>query len=71
VRGHGHGLHLDEVAIIEGVDTVLEEGSVVIVHPNTYTPLAGYHVLGDPVVVTREGSEPLLHTPRRLDEVAI
>jgi Xaa-Pro aminopeptidase len=69
VRGHGHGAHLDEVPIVEGVETVLEHHSVVIVHPNTFTPLAGYHVLGDPVVVTHDGWEPLLHTPRVLFEL--
>ena len=69
VRGHGHGAHLDEVPIVEGEDTVLEAGAVVIVHPNTFTPLAGYHVLGDPVVVTDDGWEPLVNTPRVLFEV--
>jgi Xaa-Pro aminopeptidase len=71
VRGHAHGLHLDEVPIIEGEETVLQEGAVLIVHPNTFTPLAGYHVLGDPVVVTADGSRPLLRTPRRLDQVDV
>jgi Xaa-Pro aminopeptidase len=71
VRGHGHGLHFDEVPIMEGVETVLEADAVVIVHPNTYTPLAGYHVHGDPVVVTANGYEPLLGTPRVLHEVAV
>jgi Xaa-Pro dipeptidase len=70
VRGHGHGLHPDEAPpIVEGEETVLPEGAVVIVHPNTFTPLAGYHVLGDPVVVTAGGHEPLLRTARRLWEV--
>jgi Xaa-Pro dipeptidase len=69
VRGHGHGAHLDETPIIEGNETVLEHHSVVIVHPNTFTPLAGYHVLGDPVVVTHDGWEPLLQTPRVLFEL--
>tara|TARA_B110000503_G_C7172487_1_gene425022 strand:- start:6250 stop:7332 length:1083 start_codon:yes stop_codon:yes gene_type:complete len=66
VRGHGHGLHLDESPIIEGNHTVLPEGSVFIIHPNTYTPLAGYHVLGDPVVVTATGYEILIDTERKL-----
>ncbi len=71
VRGHGHGLHPDETpSIVEGDHTVLEANSVVIIHPNTYTPLAGYHVLGDPVVVTAHGYEPLLTTERKLFEVA-
>lgn len=66
VRGHGHGLHLDESPIIEGNHTVLPEGAVFIIHPNTYTPLAGYHVLGDPVVVTATGYEVLIDTERKL-----
>jgi Xaa-Pro dipeptidase len=70
VRGHGHGLHLDEFPVIEGSETVLEPGVVLIVHPNTFTPLAGYHVLGDPVVVTEDGHEPLLRSGRELTEVA-
>jgi len=66
VRGHGHGLHLDETPIIEENHTVLPEGAVFIIHPNTYTPLAGYHVLGDPVVVTATGCEVLIDTERKL-----
>jgi Xaa-Pro aminopeptidase len=70
VRGHGHGLHLDETPIIEGNDTVLPENAVFIIHPNTYTPIAGYHVLGDPVRVTKEGAEVLLTVERKLFESA-
>jgi Xaa-Pro aminopeptidase len=66
VRGHGHGLHLDETPIIEGNETVLPENAVFIIHPNTYTPLAGYHVLGDPVRVTKDGCEVLIPTERKL-----
>ena len=43
----------------------------VIIHPNTYTPLAGYHVLGDPVRVTRQGAEVLISTERKLFEGAV
>ncbi|WP_030897417.1 M24 family metallopeptidase [Streptomyces sp. NRRL F-5126] len=66
VRGHGHGLHLDETPIIEGNETELPENAVFIIHPNTYTPLAGYHVLGDPVRVTKDGCEVLIDTERKL-----
>ena len=67
VRGHGHGLHPDEFpALLEDNDTVLDVNAVIIVHPNTYTPLAGYHVLGDPVVVKQNGYEPLLSVERIL-----
>ena len=71
VRGHGHGLHLDETPIIEGNETVLPENAVFIIHPNTYTPIAGYHVLGDPVRVTASGAEILISTERKLFEGAI
>ncbi len=72
VRGHGHGLHPDEIpSLLEGEETVLEENAVVIVHPNTYTPIAGYHVLGDPVIVTKSGFAPLLTTERILFSAAV
>jgi Xaa-Pro aminopeptidase len=69
LRGHGHGLDRNELPITENCQTVLEENAVVNVHPNTFTPLAGFHVLGDPVVVKKDGPKPLLRTPRVLDQV--
>lgn len=66
VRGHNLGLHPDESHIAEGNHTVLPAGAVVIVHPNTYTPLAGYQVLGEPVIVTETGYERLLTTDVKL-----
>ncbi len=70
VRGHGLGLMPDmKPAILEDVDTVLEPGMTIIVHPNTYHPEAGYMVLGDVVVVGEHGCEVLTRTPRRLFEV--
>ncbi|MEF2978464.1 M24 family metallopeptidase [Subtercola sp. YIM 133946] len=66
VRGHGLGLHLDEWPVIEGNHTVLPEGATFIIHPNTFTPIAGYHVFGDQVVVTATGCEVLVSTERRL-----
>lgn len=71
VRGHGMGLFADSKPhILEDVDTVLEPGMTLIVHPNTYHPEAGYIVLGDAVVVTERGAEVLCKTPRQLFEVA-
>jgi len=70
VRGHGLGLFTDtKPHILEDVDTVLEEGMTLIVHPNTYHPEVGYMVLGDTVVVTKNGAEVLCGTPRELFEV--
>ena len=56
--------------ILEDVNTVLEPGMTLIVHPNTYHPEAGYIVLGDAVLVTEGGVEVLCKTPRQLFEVA-
>ena len=67
VRGHALGLMPDmKPAILEDVDTVLEPGMTLIVHPNTYHPEVGYLVLGDVVVVTATGCEVLTQTPRVL-----
>jgi Xaa-Pro aminopeptidase len=71
VRGHGMGLFADSKPhILEDVNTVLESGMALIVHPNTYHPDAGYIVLGDALVVTDHGCEVLCKTPRELFEVA-
>jgi Xaa-Pro aminopeptidase len=70
VRGHGMGLFADSKPhILEDVNTVLEPGMTLIVHPNTYHPDAGYIVLGDAVLVTDNGAEVLCRTPRQLFEV--
>jgi Xaa-Pro aminopeptidase len=45
---------------------VLQEGMVIIVHPNTYLPLAGYMVFGDPTLITSDGLEILTKTERKL-----
>ncbi len=66
-RGHGLGLHLDETpALMEDDSTVLLPGMTMIVHPNTFLPLAGYMVLGDPIVITETGYEQLTSTERKL-----
>ena len=70
VRGHALGLMPDmKPAILEDVDTVLEAGMTLIVHPNTYHPEAGYLVLGDVVIVTPTGCEVLTKVPRELFEM--
>ncbi|MEK9721851.1 MAG: Xaa-Pro peptidase family protein [Rhodospirillaceae bacterium] len=67
VRGHGLGLFLDtKPHILEDVDTVLQEGAFCIVHPNTYHPVAGYMVLGDASLVTKDGYETFAETPLEL-----
>jgi Xaa-Pro aminopeptidase len=72
VRGHGMGLFADSKPhILEDVNTVLEPGMTLIVHPNTYHPEVGYIVLGDAVVVTENGVEVLCATPRELFETGV
>ena len=67
VRGHGLGLFADtKPHILEDVTTPLEENMTIIVHPNTYHPEVGYMVLGDAVIVTADGVDRLLETPREL-----
>lgn len=66
-RGHGQGLHLDEPPLIaEGTEMILQEGMVIIIHPNTYLPLAGYMVFGDPTLIGSDGPEILTKTERKL-----
>lgn len=71
VRGHGMGLFADSKPhILEDVTTKIEAGMALIVHPNTYHPVVGYMVLGDGVVVTKDGCEVLTGTARELFSVA-
>lgn len=66
-RGHGIGLYIDEEPLIaEGNDYELQEGMVIMIHPNTYLPLSGYIVLGDPVLITRNGGKRLNSSARTL-----
>jgi Xaa-Pro dipeptidase len=70
VRGHGMGLFADSKPhLLEDVTTRIDAGMTLIVHPNTYHPAVGYLVLGDAVVVTKDGCEVLTGTPRELFSV--
>jgi len=72
VRGHGMGLFADSKPhLLENVMTRIDAGMTLIVHPNTYHPVVGYMVLGDAVVVTKDGCEVLTGTPRELFSVAV
>jgi Xaa-Pro dipeptidase len=71
VRGHGLGLFVDtKPHILEDVTTRIDEGMTLIVHPNTYHPVVGYMVLGDTLIVTRDGCEVITATARELFSVA-
>ena len=66
-RGHGIGLYIDEEPLLaEGNDFKLQEDMVVMIHPNTYLPLSGYIVLGDPVLITKEGGKRLNNSEQKL-----
>lgn len=67
VRGHCLGLYPDETPhILEDVDYVLKRDMVVIAHPNTYLPLSGYMVFGDPLLLTESGNIRLTKTAKKL-----
>lgn len=67
VRGHNLGLYPDENPwVLEDVDCLVEEGMVMIAHPNTYLPLSGYMVFGDTLLVTRAGCVSLNRTEKKL-----
>ncbi len=66
-RGHGIGLYIDEEPLIaEGNEFPLAPGMVIMIHPNTFLPLAGYMVAGDPVLITETGGERLSRSRRDL-----
>jgi Xaa-Pro dipeptidase len=67
VRGHCLGLFPDETPhVLEEVEYTLQENMVMIVHPNTYLPLAGYMVYGDSLRITATGNEVLNATEKKL-----
>jgi Xaa-Pro aminopeptidase len=69
VRGHCLGLYLDEDPyILEEVDYVMKKDMVLIAHPNTFLPLAGYMVFGDTLLVTDDGCLSLNRTDKKLFE---
>jgi Xaa-Pro dipeptidase len=67
VRGHNLGLHPDENPyVLEDVHCLVKENMVIIAHPNTYLPLAGYMVFGDTMLVTANGCTSLNRDARKL-----
>ena len=70
VRGHGLGfLSIPFAEIVDENETVIEEGTAFVVHPNQYIPETGYLMLGDTVWVEGTGYRCLTQTPMRLFEV--
>ena len=69
-RGHALGLWQSEPPVInEESKAVLKENQVMVVHPNTYMPGVGYLVLGETVVVKKDGVEILTRADRELKSV--
>jgi len=67
VRGHCLGLFPDETPhILEDVNYVIKKDMVLIAHPNTYLPLAGYMVFGDTLLITETGNTRLNRTEKKL-----
>jgi len=67
VRGHNLGLHPDENPyVLEDVHYTVRENMVIIAHPNTYLPLAGYMVFGDTMRVTANGCTSFNKAERKL-----
>ena len=61
--------HIKAYWVMLGKRLAQDAGMTLIVHPNTYHPVVGYLVLGDAVVVTKDGCEVLTQTPRELFSV--
>ncbi|HEY7165086.1 MAG TPA: Xaa-Pro peptidase family protein [Candidatus Binatia bacterium] len=63
VRGHGLGCGSFAPGSLEDNNkTRLEENMTFIIHPNQYLPESGYLTLGDTVVMTSTGAEPMTHS---------
>jgi Xaa-Pro aminopeptidase len=59
-RGHGLGFASTEPGDVAlDNQTILQPGMVFMIHPNQYLPETGYLLCGEPVLMTREGAEPL------------
>ena len=69
-RGHSLGLWQSEPPLVnEEAKTIVQEGMAFVVHPNTYMPGVGYLVLGDTVIVTKDGIEVVTKSDRGLKGV--
>lgn len=65
-RGHAFGVEPIGMSIHEGTETELEEGMVMVIHPNQYIPETGYLALGDPLLVTSDGVKTLTNVDPRV-----
>jgi Xaa-Pro dipeptidase len=72
VRGHGLGITSDSPGdlTIES-DARLDEGMVLVMHPNQYIPETGYLMCGEPVVITPDGAKALSARAAELDHISV
>jgi Xaa-Pro aminopeptidase len=73
IRRRGHGLGFGSIRpgdVSLDNDTVLAEGMLFMIHPNQYLPETGYLLCGEPVLLTKDGAEPLTQQRSALAEVA-
>jgi Xaa-Pro aminopeptidase len=69
MRTRGHGLGMGGVVpydVTEDSSPLLAEKMTMVIHPNQYIPETGYMMLGDTVVIEKNGPRSLTEVPRRL-----
>lgn len=69
MRTRGHGLGMGGVVpydVTEDSSPLLEQNMTMVIHPNQYIPETGYMMLGDTVVIERDGPRSLTDIPRQL-----
>ena len=70
-RGHAMGLGtLAPADISDRSEVVLAPGMEFVLHPNQYTPEAGYFLCGDQVVITQDGARALSSAVPSLDAIS-
>ena len=72
VRGHGLGITSDAPGdLVADSEARLEDGMVLVMHPNQYLPETGYLMCGEPVVITPHGAKALSRRPATLDCITV
>lgn len=69
MRTRGHGLGMGGVVpydVTEDSSPLLVEKMTMVIHPNQYIPETGYMMLGDTVVIEKNGPRSLTEVPRQL-----
>jgi Xaa-Pro aminopeptidase len=70
--GHGVGIRIHErPRVARGVETALQENSVITIEPGIYAPGLGGVRIEDMAVLQKGGSTALTHSPRKLMELPL